>query len=339
MKRNPAPTIDREHVQAFRNFVLLVIVVVAPFLISLISIEETRPLVDIETEAGRPSSPYGYTWSLAIFLVPCLLIGRLVHLYDKDGLDKKAFWWTAGILIPVWCLLDIFLGLTFFRFPNTHAYSFNVPGWHPEHGWVFGIPIEEFGFYIFGFLTMLLVYCWTNVCWLSAYRRSPELKLQAGERPRLFWPALYIGAFLYVIAYLYKKFGPVENPEGFPGYFLFLLFATIIPSLLFLTTVLNNINWPALSFTFLYIFGVSVFWEAALGVPYQWWGFNKEQMIGVFFKGLNDLPIEELILWVFASFTTIVIYETIRLIVSHNSQDRASVARTIVLRNRLRSDN
>ena len=56
---------------------------------------------------------------------------------------------------------------------------------------------------------------------------------------------------------------------------------------------------------------ISQFWEASLGVPYGWWAFQPDQMMGIFLKPHRDPPIEEVLVWTLGSWTTVIIYETI----------------------------
>ena len=56
---------------------------------------------------------------------------------------------------------------------------------------------------------------------------------------------------------------------------------------------------------------ISQFWEASLAVPYGWWGYEPDQMMGIFFKAHCDLPVEAVLVWTLGSWTTVIIYETI----------------------------
>jgi hypothetical protein len=56
---------------------------------------------------------------------------------------------------------------------------------------------------------------------------------------------------------------------------------------------------------------VSLFWEAAIAVPYQWWGFQPRQMIGLLINGFCGLPLEEPLLWLAVTWATVIVYETI----------------------------
>ena len=72
------------------------------------------------------------------------------------------------------------------------------------------------------------------------------------------------------------------------------------------------INWRALSLTLFFILLMSLMWEATLGIPYGWWGFQDAAMIGVRITAWNGLPIEEVCLWVAVTYATVIVYEIVR---------------------------
>jgi hypothetical protein len=53
-------------------------------------------------------------------------------------------------------------------------------------------------------------------------------------------------------------------------------------------------------------------WEVTLALPYGWWGFQGRQMIGLRVTAWADLPIEETVLWVTVTFTTVLVYEIVK---------------------------
>ena len=83
------------------------------------------------------------------------------------------------------------------------------------------------------------------------------------------------------------------------------------PSILFFPVANPYINWRAFSLAFLFILLVSLFWEATIAVPYQWWGFQDRQMVGLRINGFSGLPLEEPILWMGVTWATVILYETI----------------------------
>ena len=120
-------------------------------------------------------TPYGYAWSLALFLVPLgVLVVWLERNRQRFAFRRRAFWTTVGITCPLAVLLDIFLGNTFFVWPNTDAYlGFYFPGYNfGGAGWTLNIPIEEVIFYLAGIIFMLLSYVWASTSWVPAYSFS-----------------------------------------------------------------------------------------------------------------------------------------------------------------------
>ena len=49
-----------------------------------------------------------------------------------------------------------------------------------------------------------------------------------------------------------------------------------------------------------------------LAVPYQWWGFQHRQMIGLFFSALSGLPIEEVCVWIAVTYGTAIVFEVLK---------------------------
>jgi hypothetical protein len=121
------------------------------------------------------------------------------------------------------------------------------------------------------------------------------------------------GALLFGLAWLVKRHGPEAYRAGLPGYFLFLLAASIVPSAVCFRIAARLINWRAFAFSFSFIFLISLFWEATLGVPYQWWGYRPEQMMGISLRAFCNLPLEAVLVWVFANWTTVLAYESLLL--------------------------
>jgi hypothetical protein len=208
----------------------------------------------------------------------------------------------------------MFFGLSFFTFPNRSAvlgrYFY---GYSFAEGWQKTIPIEEIGFYVFGILAVLLVYVWGDEFWFRAYnvddapRQSTRLRDVLSFHPASAW----FGIVVFLLGLFYKKFCPHSDHEGFPGYFLFLTLVALTPSVLFFPVASPFINWRAFRLGLLFILLVSLFWEATIAVPYQWWGFQDKQMLGMFINGFCGLPVEEPLLWLGVTWATVIIYEMI----------------------------
>jgi len=304
MKKPPMPT-------DFKVLVWMIIVLVVPFALTLLTVAQPRTLV---TDLAANPTPRGYTWSLSLFIVPVLVLALWVSLRKQNPVQKKAFWITALLLASGGVFLDVFFGLTFFTFVNHEAtLGFTFWGWSFAQGWQKVIPIEELGFYFFGIVAVLLVYVWGDEYWFGAYnlddapRRGTKLRQLFSFHRK----SAIFGVIIFSLGWWFKKFGPHPWHEGFPGYFLFLTVVAITPSILFFPAANPFINWRAFSLAFLFILLVSVFWEATIAVPYQWWGFQPRHMLGLLINGFCGLPVEEPILWLGVTWATVIIYEVI----------------------------
>jgi hypothetical protein len=76
------------------------------------------------------------------------------------------------------------------------------------------------------------------------------------------------------------------------------------------------INWRALSLTLFFMLLVSLLWEATLAVPYQWWGFQHRQMIGLFIGAWSGLPIEEVCIWIAVTYATAIVFEVVKVLLA-----------------------
>lgn len=263
-------------------------------------------------------SPYGYTISLVLFIVPAVLMCSWFWRQGADFSQQwRAFWATTAIVSTAWILLDVFLGNTFFRFPNAGAtLQIFAPGYDFKQGWRRSIPIEEFAFYILGCFNILLGYIWAGASWLSAYtvptaecdRRFNEVGRLINVRMR----PLAIGAVILLIVLSWKKFGWHQHTDGFPAYFLLELMLVITPTAMLYTAISPLINAPAFVYKTLSLVLTALVWEATLALPYGWWGYRHEAMMGILVRPWYNLPIEAVLLWPSAAWMQIVLYEAIR---------------------------
>jgi hypothetical protein len=296
-------------------------------LMGILAVSSTLAIIriDVSQESIDPvlnPSPLGYTFSLALFLVPCAVLGFWVWRSHRTPEQRLACALALAALIPVGFILDLFFGRSFLRFPNLKAtLGILVPGYDSRSGWtgLLGpgwkpfLPLEEFAFYALGFIAILLTYIWADEILFRANKvddrqRTPRAFRGWKERS-LFW--LGAGAVLFGIAWQIRRRVPSESGQAFPGYFLFLLAGSIVPSLFFSRIAFQFINWRALSLGWLFILTLSQFWEASLGVPYGWWAYQSDQMMGVFLKPHCNLPIEAVLVWTLGSWTAVIIYETL----------------------------
>jgi hypothetical protein len=262
----------------------------------------------LQVSSSNPT-PYGYTWSLLLFMVPIVVIGFWFVPADGVEIPRRAFVRTIGILVPLGFGLDFFFAHCFFVYPNASA-TLGVGA--PALG--APVPIEEYVFYFTGFLCVLLIYVWLDESWLVAYN-VPDYAGESKKIARLFQfhsTSAIVGVVLILLAVIYKKmFSPY--PDGFPGYFTVLVLGGFVPAVSFFPTARPFINWRAFSLTLFIIVLVSLIWEATLAVPYQWWGFRPAQMTGLFIGAWAGLPIEEVGVWIAVSYATVIVFEIFKL--------------------------
>jgi hypothetical protein len=328
----------------FIAFVVLNVALIVPAAVALSAIKLSQQHLD--PSATPNPSPLGYTVSLGIFLIPNIIFGTMLfvptvsHMVFAGQTQRslqmpfrlRAFFMTLVILLPLGILLDTFLGKTFFVFSNTDAVLggkcklFLMPEYDlPTHGlsglfssenWERFVPIEEYAFYLLGFVAVLLTYIWSeNVLFrgdkVEFGQRIPRV-FRSRTSTALFW--LGVGITTTVIALAVRaNIGPYPKDDSvrFPGYSLYLLWAAVLPTCLLFFLSYQFINWRALSLSWLFIVLISQFWEASLGVPYQWWDYVHNKMLGIFVKPHCDLPIEAVIVWSLVSWTVVVVYEWI----------------------------
>jgi hypothetical protein len=257
----------------------------------------------------RHVARFGYTWSLTLFLIPIAGLAWWFASRPDLKFPRAAFWRTIAVLAPLGFVLDLLFGNAFFVFPNENAIiGCKVPALGGP------IPIEEFIFYLTGFILTLLSYVWCDEYWMAAYN-VPDYESAAKGIPRIVrfhFASVVLGTGLIAAAIVYRKFFS-GAPNGFPWYFVYLACASFIPSAGFFKTARGFINWRAFSFTFFLLLLISLLWEVTLAIPYGWWGYRDNAMMGVFIGAWSDLPIEAVCVWMAVSFTTIIVYEVIKI--------------------------
>jgi len=272
-----------------------------------ITLHTVRDPASVLLSSSNPT-PFGYSWSLLLFIIPILVIGGWFLPSERVRIPKRAFWRTIWILVPFGFGLDFFFAHCFFEFKNVGATvgirAAAIGG---------GVPVEEYIFYFSGFLAVLLIYVWLDEYWLAEYSSSVVSDLPTEiERLLRFHPASFIvGLALIAIAILYKKLHS-PFPEGFPGYFTVLILGGVVPSATLFQTARRLINWRAFSLAIFMILLISLFWEATLAVPYQWWGYQQKEMIGISIGAWAGLPIEAVLVWIAVTYGTTIVYEVMK---------------------------
>jgi hypothetical protein len=265
---------------------------------------------------NQSSTPYGYTFSLLLFIVPIAVIAGWFLPSEGLHIPRRAFWGTIAILVPFGFCLDLFFAQWFFNYPNVgatlgiRAFAFGRP-----------VPLEEYVFYLTGFLADLLLYVWLGEFWLAAYNvidYSAEAKEQAKQKDTRglfkFHPTSFALALLLIGAAWYYKKHCAAPPDraGFPGYFTFLVAGGLGPAVACYPVARRFINWRALSLTLFFMLLISLLWEATLALPYGWWDFQHRQMIGLFIGAWSGLPIEEICVWIAVTYATVIVFEVVK---------------------------
>jgi len=268
---------------------------------------QVAPVIPMADGTWAGLTPYGYTISLLLFLVPIVVIGLWILPKDGVRVSQRSFAWTVGLMFPLGAALDFFFAHRFFIFPNAGA-TLRILA--PALGG--GVPVEEYVFYLTGFMAVLLIYIWLDEYWLTAYSVPVDSKTRMDfERLlRFHAPSLVFAVVLIAGAIVYRRV--FVSAEGFPGYFVFLVVTALGPSAALFPTALPVVNWRAFGLTSVVVLLISLLWEATLALPYGWWGFQDGAMIGIYVTAWSRLPIEEVVLWVGVTYATVMVYEIVR---------------------------
>lgn len=294
----------RSRQAAFWVLCLLAAMLIVPAALTLTRVEHPG----VFFIASDNPTPYGYTWSLLLFIVPVVVLGAWFASRPKLHFPRQAFWRTLAVLVPLGFFLDLAFGNAFFIFPNHGA---TVRLGIPAIGGT--VPVEEFVFYFTGFMAALMSYIWADEYWMSAYNVPDYREAARGivRIVRFHYPSALFGVALIAAAAVYKQTS--ASPEGFPWYFTYLTLGALVPSTGFFHTARPFVNWRAFSFTFFLMLFISLLWEVTLALPYGWWGFRPRAMIGLNIGAWSGLPIEEPLVWMAVSYATVIVYEVIKI--------------------------
>src|SRR5467141_3707992 len=295
----------RESAKPFYVVFAIAAALVVPVAVALRSV--IHPVI-LQATSDNPT-PHGYTWSPLLFIIPIAALGWWFACRPDLQFPRKAFWRTIAVLTPVGFLLDLLFGNTFFIFQNeaaTLVCDISAAGGT--------IPIEEFVFYLTGFMLVLLSYIWCDEYWMAAYN-VPDYEEAARNIPRIVrfhFASVILGIALIAAATVYRKFVSGAS-DGFPWYFIYLVCASLIPSAGFFYTAQRFINWRAFSFTFFLLLLISLLWEVTLALPYGWWEYRPGILMGLNIGAWFGLPIEAVFVWFAVTFTTVITYEVIKI--------------------------
>jgi hypothetical protein len=265
-----------------------------------------------------------YFTSLALWGIPIFYLWPVFLAITAEGTGRrrKALRWSAGTIVGLGIVLDFLLGYLTLRFPGCSA----PPGTGP-YLWCLPavggrIPVEELLFYAMGPVAMVLVYACADELWLSRYNPPDDLldlKLIQPSRNLIIAAA---GAAVAALV-LWRVNGT------FPTYFVFLAGGALLPAIFFYRAIGNLTNWPAFAVTLLYVLVTSLIWEVTLAIPRQWWGYEPSGMIGLtiaaWSRGDAIFPVEAAVVWLFAPFSSILIYEFAKALTHHPRPTRVAL--------------
>src|SRR5438094_5466729 len=184
--------------------------------------------VILQPTSDNPT-PLGYTWSLLLFVIPIAALGWWFACRPDLQFPSKAFWRTIAVLAPLGFLLDLLFGNAFFIFPNKSAtLGLEIPAVGDA------IPVEEFVFYLTGFMLVLLSYIWCDEYWMVAYN-VPDYTAAAKGIPRIVrfhLTSVVLGVGLIAAAILYGRLLSWAS-EGVPWYFIYFVCESLILSACF----------------------------------------------------------------------------------------------------------
>ncbi len=271
---------------------------------------------------------YGYTWSLLIWLAPNLaMLWWFLASEEYQIHHKRAFFWATLYLLLNGVILDFFFAHQFFTFPNREAVlGIYLPGLSLSEFrviWEKPFPVEEIFFYFFGFVCILLVYIWGDEYWFAQYQ-TPNRDVAVKSVLRVL--GFHGRAFLLAIAAILLSIAikAALNPSGylFPAYLALQILMAFMPAVFLLRAVASFVNWRAFSFTLVATLLISIIYEVTLGVAAQWWGYQREPMLGIFISAWHGLPLEAVTLWFAAVFMTVLVFEAIKLHLTKRAANR-----------------
>lgn len=280
-------------------------VVILPAALTLHTVRQSM----VRTDLPQNVSPYGYSISLLLFLVPSIAIVAWFFSQTQLKISKRAFTWSIALLFPAGVALDFFFARYFFVFPNAGA-TLGIRA--PALGG--GVPVEEYIFYLAGFMTTLLLYIWLDEYWFGLYSVPSDAAERVNfDRLLRFHPgSIMLAVALIGAGVAYQRVFAPQPAGRFPGYWVFLVLVSLLPSSVLLPTARPVINWRALSLTLFVMLVTSLLWEVTLALPYGWWNFREQQMIGVRVTAWCYLPIEEVYVWIGVSYSSVIVYEIVK---------------------------
>jgi hypothetical protein len=101
--------------------------------------------------------------------------------------------------------------------------------------------------------------------------------------------------------------------DGWPWYFMAQLIILFVPLSAFYTQVRRFTNPRGFLFLMAVTLLVSLAWEATLAIPYGWWGYQEDAMIGIVIRVWSSIPIEAPWLWASTGTSVVLVYEVAKI--------------------------
>ena len=288
------------------------------------------PLWDHDTYTLR----YGYTYSLILLVVPLLGLSLwyyLVRRYDKDGRLKALMravvnnTLLTGILFVVF---DAIFASLLFDFPDPRSVlHFRFPGytWKGDCSTIWHIyrltscyektiPYEEVAFYLLGAAVLRGMYLWASEDFLVLYTMEhSEYMTEARRVKRLLsvnWRVVALMAAILAAGIWFKH---RIDGGGYPTYLLLETLIISSPMVFLYTRVRPFINTRALLMVIVLQVLVSLIWEVTAALPYGWWSYERDQMIGKLVNPWSDLPIEACLFWIAVGWSAMFAHESTKI--------------------------
>jgi hypothetical protein len=257
-----------------------------------------------------------YFTSLALWGIPIVYLWPVFNMITAEGggRRRRALRWSAGTIVVLGIVLDFLFGHLTLRFPGCSEPSGAGPDVLCLPAVRGSVPVEELLFYAMGPVAMVLVYACADERWLNKYNPKDDL---LDLRLIQLSPRLVIVAAAAAVTALV-----IWRVNGrFPTYFAFLSAGAVIPAMFLYRTIGTLVNWPAFAVTTLYVLVTSLIWEVTHAIPRQWWNYEPSGMNGVTIAAWSPgdaiFPVEAAVVWLFAPFSTILIYEFAKALTHH----------------------
>jgi len=304
-------------------------------------------------------TPYGYSVGMSIYLVPLIAAAYMLRQLKSFALYQKTLLYAVlGMFVPILLIDILFVGSSFFHFPNCGAYigyigAFDLVDWEWEPH---SVPIEDVAFYLLAITCTMAVYVWASLFWFPQaspyFRRGRLYEARAWAYIKDWTPhisSLVVGVIFIMGAWglqrlmiescvpgqgfdVLERFCLPDSPSSmtcidgvaigsehvddappplFPIYWTFLVVTAVVPTLVLGRKVGNLVNWPAFSFTFAVMVLISVILAVTTAVPYRWWSFETDVMIGFFFNAWFGIPIEQAFLYLITPWVSVLWLELV----------------------------